>query len=359
MKRWTSTWAAMLVAGFLAVPGTALAQTPAAPSSAMTATQDKTAQNAPQDHLQQADAALNSISSSAITGKAKSQIADVKKHVAALEKMAGSAPAASGANSKSAVKWSQEVAAADKILGELLSDTPATGTASASAAAPTAPQPTGTSGMTASSSKANAAVALDDETKAKLTTARASLTAFAAAMSGSASAPAATPKSDSPAATPDSATAVPTSAAPTSASAATTVNPTTSTWSSGAPALSADTGMSSDVSSGNGGNPPKKKSGRRKIKIEFIDDKPRRQITFSKRKAGLMKKAYELTTLTGTQALLLVASETGHVYTFATPKLQPFVTLPEGKTLIQSCLNSADADPTPSVAWGPPGTPYS
>eukprot|EP01103_Thecamoeba_quadrilineata_P011487 TRINITY_DN2754_c0_g1_i1.p1 TRINITY_DN2754_c0_g1~~TRINITY_DN2754_c0_g1_i1.p1 ORF type:complete len:152 (-),score=8.35 TRINITY_DN2754_c0_g1_i1:210-605(-) len=88
--------------------------------------------------------------------------------------------------------------------------------------------------------------------------------------------------------------------------------------------------------------PSKKKAGRRKINIEFIDDKSRRQITFSKRKAGLMKKAYELTTLTGTQALLLVASETGHVYTFATPKLQAFVTLPEGKNLIQTCLNSSD-----------------
>merc|ERR1712232_1464925 len=87
---------------------------------------------------------------------------------------------------------------------------------------------------------------------------------------------------------------------------------------------------------------PKKRGGRRKIKIEYIQNKSRRQITFSKRKAGLMKKAYELTTLTGTQALLLVASETGHVYTFATPKLQPFVTLPEGKNLIQSCLNAPE-----------------
>merc|ERR1712137_30357 len=87
---------------------------------------------------------------------------------------------------------------------------------------------------------------------------------------------------------------------------------------------------------------PKKRGGRRKIKIEFIPNKSRRQITFSKRKAGLMKKAYELTTLTGTQALLLIASETGHVYTFATPKLQPFVTLPEGKNLIQTCLNAPE-----------------
>merc|ERR1712232_308167 len=89
---------------------------------------------------------------------------------------------------------------------------------------------------------------------------------------------------------------------------------------------------------------PKKRGGRRKIKIEFIPDKSRRQITFSKRKAGLMKKAYELTTLTGTQALLLVASETGHVYTFATPKLQPFVTPPEGKNLIQTCLNAPEGN---------------
>ena len=33
-----------------------------------------------------------------------------------------------------------------------------------------------------------------------------------------------------------------------------------------------------------------KKSGRRKINIEFIEDKSRRHITFSKRKAGIMKK---------------------------------------------------------------------
>lgn len=57
-----------------------------------------------------------------------------------------------------------------------------------------------------------------------------------------------------------------------------------------------------------------------------------------------MKKAYELATLTGTQVLLLVASETGHVYTFATPKLQPLITKPEGKSFIQSCLNTPDDD---------------
>lgn len=53
-----------------------------------------------------------------------------------------------------------------------------------------------------------------------------------------------------------------------------------------------------------------------------------------------MKKAYELSTLTGTQVLLLVVSETGLVYTFTTAKLQPLVTQPEGKNLIQACLNA-------------------
>lgn len=86
----------------------------------------------------------------------------------------------------------------------------------------------------------------------------------------------------------------------------------------------------------------KEKSTRRKIKIEYIKDKSRRHITFSKRKAGIMKKAYELSTLTGTQVLLLVVSETGLVYTFTTPKLQPLVTKSEGKNLIQSCLNAPD-----------------
>lgn len=56
-------------------------------------------------------------------------------------------------------------------------------------------------------------------------------------------------------------------------------------------------------------------------------------------------QAYELSTLTGTQVLLLVASETGHVYTFATRKLQPMITSETGKALIQTCLNSPDSPP--------------
>lgn len=47
-------------------------------------------------------------------------------------------------------------------------------------------------------------------------------------------------------------------------------------------------GAEDDDSDGSG--MPDKRSGRRKIKIEYINDKSRRHITFSKRKAGIMKK---------------------------------------------------------------------
>lgn len=50
----------------------------------------------------------------------------------------------------------------------------------------------------------------------------------------------------------------------------------------------------SDGSDDGGGGKPDKKAGRRKIKIEFIQDKSRRHITFSKRKAGIMKKVTPL-----------------------------------------------------------------
>ena len=59
-------------------------------------------------------------------------------------------------------------------------------------------------------------------------------------------------------------------------------------------------------------------------------------------------QAYELSTLTGTQVMLLVASETGHVYTFATRKLQPMITSDAGKALIQTCLNSPDPPNAPA-----------
>ena len=230
MKRWTSTWAALVVAGFLVVPGSGFAQTPAAPTAPGTTTQDKAEQGTPQEHLERADAALKSISPTAASGKAKSQISELKKRVNALQKLtannpSGAAAAPTGAktekaDAKGASKWAAEAAAADKILGELLADTSATGAASATT--PIGSNPTGTTGT--SPSKATAAVTLDEETKAKLTTARASLTAFATAMSGSAPPP---PATTSPSAQPAAASTTAPAAATPTAEPATPASPTT------------------------------------------------------------------------------------------------------------------------------------
>jgi len=76
-------------------------------------------------------------------------------------------------------------------------------------------------------------------------------------------------------------------------------------------------------------NKNKKTLGRVKIKMAYIDNKIRRYTTFSKRKTGIMKKAYELATLTGTEVMLLVASETGKfIYVFDSYK----------SLLFRSCL---------------------
>lgn len=45
-------------------------------------------------------------------------------------------------------------------------------------------------------------------------------------------------------------------------------------------------------------------------------------------------QAYELATLTGTQLLLLVVSDSGVVYTFTTPKLEAIVSESPGKDII-------------------------
>ncbi|SGZ31774.1 BQ5605_C042g11996 [Microbotryum silenes-dioicae] len=87
----------------------------------------------------------------------------------------------------------------------------------------------------------------------------------------------------------------------------------------------------------------------------------KRHITFSKRKAGIMKKAYELATLTGTQVLLLVVSETGIVYTFTTSKFQPLVGAAEngnpseGQRLIQQCLAVTPEDGSDYISPPPDG----
>ncbi|VDM33317.1 unnamed protein product [Hydatigera taeniaeformis] len=90
--------------------------------------------------------------------------------------------------------------------------------------------------------------------------------------------------------------------------------------------------------------------GKQKIPISFMQDRVRRCSTFSKRKTGLMKKAFELAELTGAEVLLLVASETNHVYTFTTNRLKAIIDSDQGRELIQSCLGSRGQTTTSSLS---------
>ncbi|CCC67854.1 hypothetical protein NCAS_0A12960 [Naumovozyma castellii] len=96
-----------------------------------------------------------------------------------------------------------------------------------------------------------------------------------------------------------------------------------------------------DASDQLGGSPD---SMRQRIPIKYIENKTRRHVTFAKRRHGIMKKAYELSVLTGANVLLLILSGSGLVYTFSTPKLEPVIRDEEGKGLIRACLNGPDGD---------------
>ncbi|XP_071709956.1 MADS-box protein AGL24-like [Rutidosis leptorrhynchoides] len=61
---------------------------------------------------------------------------------------------------------------------------------------------------------------------------------------------------------------------------------------------------------------------REKIKIKKIDNKTSRQVTFSKRRRGLLKKAQELTVLCDADVALIIFSATGKLFEFASPSMQ-------------------------------------
>lgn len=65
--------------------------------------------------------------------------------------------------------------------------------------------------------------------------------------------------------------------------------------------------------------------GRKKIEIKKIEETNSRQVTFSKRRTGLFKKASELCVLTGAQVAVLVNSPGGRVFAFGHPNVDHLV----------------------------------
>ncbi|XP_019170880.1 PREDICTED: agamous-like MADS-box protein AGL62 [Ipomoea nil] len=65
--------------------------------------------------------------------------------------------------------------------------------------------------------------------------------------------------------------------------------------------------------------------GRQKIKIEKIEIKNHLQVTFSKRRSGLFKKASELCILCGVEVAIIVFSPAGKVFSFGHPNVDPII----------------------------------
>ncbi|KAL8103539.1 hypothetical protein AgCh_027929 [Apium graveolens] len=62
---------------------------------------------------------------------------------------------------------------------------------------------------------------------------------------------------------------------------------------------------------------PERRSGRGKIEIKRIENTTNRQVTFCKRRGGLLKKAYELSVLCDAEVALIVFSNRGRLYEYA------------------------------------------
>ncbi|CAA0823709.1 Agamous-like MADS-box protein AGL62 [Striga hermonthica] len=66
----------------------------------------------------------------------------------------------------------------------------------------------------------------------------------------------------------------------------------------------------------------KKAQGRRKIDIKLIEDENARTVTFSKRRAGIFKKAAELSILCGTEIAIIIFSHSGRAYSYGHPSVE-------------------------------------
>ncbi|KAI9503723.1 hypothetical protein BX070DRAFT_191135, partial [Coemansia spiralis] len=61
--------------------------------------------------------------------------------------------------------------------------------------------------------------------------------------------------------------------------------------------------------------------GRKKIKIQMIKDERNRQVTFLKRKAGLLKKAYELSVLCDCEIAVIIFSSQNKLVQYASTNM--------------------------------------
>jgi hypothetical protein len=79
--------------------------------------------------------------------------------------------------------------------------------------------------------------------------------------------------------------------------------------------------------------------GRGRVELKRIENKINRQVTFSKRRNGLLKKAYELSVLCDAEVALIVFSSRGKLYEFGSAG---YIHLPspDHMQFLQICFHS-------------------
>ncbi|KAI8525735.1 hypothetical protein RHMOL_Rhmol13G0253100 [Rhododendron molle] len=83
---------------------------------------------------------------------------------------------------------------------------------------------------------------------------------------------------------------------------------------------------------------PQRKMGRGKIEIKRIENTTNRQVTFCKRRNGLLKKAYELSVLCDAEVALVVFSARGRLYDYANNSVKGTI-----ERYKKACSGSSDA----------------
>ncbi|KAL0911151.1 hypothetical protein M5K25_019267 [Dendrobium thyrsiflorum] len=91
--------------------------------------------------------------------------------------------------------------------------------------------------------------------------------------------------------------------------------------------------------------------GRGKVQLKRIDNKIKRQVTFSKRRSGLLKKAHEISVLCDADVALIVFSNKGKLYEYSTDSsMEKILERHESYSYAERAILSNEADP--QADWG-------
>ncbi|RCH99289.1 Myocyte-specific enhancer factor 2C [Rhizopus stolonifer] len=99
--------------------------------------------------------------------------------------------------------------------------------------------------------------------------------------------------------------------------------------------------------------------GRRKIQIQPIKDDRNRQVTFLKRKQGLMKKAYELSVLCNCEVALVIIPANNKIIQYSSSDMDSLLTRyqkagePKEKRINEDFVESREEDSKNETSKGP------